>query len=90
MEISFDEAKRQWTLRERDLDFADADKIFAGDYLEFIDDRHDYGEDRYIVYGELDGRAVAIVWTPRDGTRRIISMRHVHDEEIEARRTALD
>ena len=90
MNIEYDEAKRLLTLRERGLDFADATKVFAGDYLEFIDDRNDYGEDRYIIYGELDGRAVAIVWTPRDDTRRIISMRHVHDEELEARRTALD
>lgn len=90
MNIDFDEAKRLLTLRERGLDFADAAKVFAGDYLEFVDDRRDYGEDRYIVYGELDGRAVAIVWTPRDDIRRIISMRHVHDEELEARRTVLD
>lgn len=90
MKISYDEKKCQWTLVERGLDFEDAIKVFAGDYLEFADDRRDYGEDRYIVFGELDGRAVAIVWTPRRGTRRIISMRHVHDEEVEARRTAPD
>lgn len=90
MKISYDEKKRQSTLAERGLDFEDAIKVFAGDYLEFVDDRHDYGEERYIVFGELEGRAVAIVWTPRRGTRRIISMRHVHDEELEARRTALD
>jgi len=90
MDISFDEAKRRKTLRERGLDFADAAKVFAGDYLEFVDDRRDYGEDRYIIYGALDGRAVAIVWTPRIDTRRIISMRHVHDEELKDRRRALD
>ncbi len=90
IKISFDEAKRQWTLEQRGLDFADAVKIFAGDYLEFIDDRYDYGEDRYIVYGELDARTVVIVWTPRGGTRRVISMRHVHDEELKDCRRALD
>lgn len=90
MKISYDEAKRLWTLRERGLDFAHAGEIFAGDYLEFVDDRHDYGEARYILFGELDGRAVAIVWTPRGDTHRIISMRHVHDEELETRRTSLD
>ncbi len=90
MKIAYDELKRQWTLRERGLDFADASKVFEASYLEFLDDRHDYGEDRYIVYGELDGRAVAIVWTLRNDTRRIISMRHVHDEELKARRKALD
>lgn len=90
MKISYDDGKRQSTLEVRGLDFADAHKVFAADYLEFLDDRRDYGEDRYIVFGELDDRAVAIVWTPRDDTRRIISMRYVHDEELEARRRALD
>ena len=90
MRISYDEAKREWTLANRGLDFADAVRIFAGDYLEFVDDRFDYGEDRYIIYGELDGRAVAIVWTPRGNSRRVISMRYVHDEELKARGTALD
>lgn len=90
MKIAYDERKRQWTLLELGLDFADASKVFEADYLEFLDDRQDYGEDRYIVYGELDGRAVAIVWTLRNDTRRIISMRYVHDEELKARRKALD
>ncbi len=64
MKISYDEAKRLRTLRERGLDFENAHRVFSGDYLEFLDDRHDYGENRYIVFGELDGRADAIVWPP--------------------------
>ncbi|HKM62599.1 MAG TPA: BrnT family toxin [Acidisphaera sp.] len=31
--------------------------------------------------GRLDGRCAVIVWTPRGGTRRSISMRHAHAEE---------
>ena len=90
MKISFDEAKRQLTLRERGLDFADAAKVFAGKFLEFVDDRFDYGEARFVAYGEVDGRMVAVVWTPREEGRRIISMRHVHDEEIRAREGSMD
>jgi uncharacterized DUF497 family protein len=30
MEISFDPAKRDWTLRERGLDFLDAAEVFDG------------------------------------------------------------
>jgi uncharacterized DUF497 family protein len=29
MKITFDPAKREWTLRERSLDFHDAPKVFA-------------------------------------------------------------
>ncbi len=90
MKIVFDEAKRQTTLNVRGLDFADAAEVFATSYLEFEDDRFDYGEVRYITFGFVDSRAVAMVWTQRDNGRRIISMRHVHEEELEARRRALD
>jgi uncharacterized protein len=90
MKIEFDEAKRQKTLEERGLDFLDAPKVFATGYLEFVDDRFEYGEERFIVFGSLDSRAVAVVWTPRPKARRIISMRHIHDEELEARKRTLD
>ncbi|MGQ3178083.1 MAG: BrnT family toxin [Blastomonas fulva] len=58
--------------------------------IEIPDDRFVYGEDRIVSFGELDGRAVAIVWTGRGYKRRMISMRHVHAEELENRRRALD
>ena len=90
MNIEFDEAKRLKTLKERGLDFLDCSKLFAGDYLEYEDDRFDYGEMRYITFGSLNDRAVLIIWTPRGDNRRIISMRHMHDEEFEARRRTLD
>ncbi|MGV3731709.1 MAG: BrnT family toxin [Sphingopyxis sp.] len=90
MDISFDEAKRQLTLKNRGLDFRDAARFFAAPYVEYEDNRFDYGEQRYIALGQLDGRAVAIIWTPRGETRRIISMRHAHAEEIEARKRTLD
>jgi hypothetical protein len=83
MEITFDPDKRQWTLENRGLDFADAPLIFADDYIELLDDRKDYGEMRYRVFGKLKGRHVAIIWTPRGRSQRIISMRYAHDEEIE-------
>jgi uncharacterized protein len=90
MKLIWDEAKRQATLILRELDFASAAEVFATSYLEFEDDRFDYGENRYITFGFLDGRSVALVWTQRDNGRRIISMRHVHEEELEARRRSLD
>jgi len=41
---TWDEAKRQATLRERELDFADAEEIFSGDFVTREDRRRDYGE----------------------------------------------
>lgn len=90
MEITFDPAKRQKTLEERGLDFADAARVFAGEHFDVADERFDYGEARYLTFGWIDGRAVSLVWTPRGEGRRIISMRHVHAKEHEARKRALD
>lgn len=81
MEITFDPAKRQATLDERGLDFERAGEVFEGRKLTLRDDRRDYAESRFQTCGYLDGRMVMTVWTPRNGARRIISMRHVHDEE---------
>ncbi|WP_342634892.1 BrnT family toxin [Pseudolabrys taiwanensis] len=53
--ITFDPAKREWTLRERGLDFLDASLVFNGLKLEHPDDRHDYGELRMITVGICGG-----------------------------------
>ncbi len=81
MGVSFDPAKRAETLWRRGLDFADAETVFAGTTVTAQDTRRDYGEDRFITAGHLAGRCVVLVWTPRGGTRRIISMRHAHAHE---------
>ena len=81
MDISFDPEKRALTLEHRGLDFANAGEVFQGRVVTLPDERVDYGEDRFITAGYLRGRCVILVWTPRGGSRRIISMRHVHARE---------
>lgn len=90
MANSWDEGKRRTTLAERGLDFADAEQVFDDRYFTRVDDRHNYGEPRFITVGWLRGRFVVIVWTPRDGERRIISMRYGHDREKERYEKYLD
>lgn len=81
MSIEYDPAKRQATLDARGLDMARADEVFAGATLTVEDDRKDYGEDRFITIGFLDGRMVVLVWTLRNETPRIISMRKANERE---------
>lgn len=81
MRITFDPAKRERTLAERGLDMADADKVFAGLCIDIPDERKDYGEQRFLTVGLLMERMVIIVWTPRGGARRIISMRNANERE---------
>ena len=48
MRVTFDSAKREKTLAERGLDFADAVLVFAGITIEIEDTRRNYGETRII------------------------------------------
>ncbi len=84
MKIDFDEAKRQQTLRDRGLDFADAGKIFDGLVVELEDDRFDYPEQRLRTYGLIDNRLVMIAWTPTENGIRVISMRKCNEREQKA------
>ena len=81
MQISFDPAKRDKTLFDRGMDFADAEIVFAGVTLEFEDTRKNYGEARIICYGLLEGRMVVIGYTPRGAVRHIFSMRKANERE---------
>jgi len=81
MKITFDPAKRDWTLRERKLDFAWATEVFAGRVFQHEDSRRDYGEIRNITVGFLRGRMVVLVWTPRGNDRHVISMRKANERE---------
>ena len=81
MRITYDQAKREKTLAERGLDFADAEIIFAGVTLEIEDTRKDYGETRIICFGLLEDRMVVIGYTPRGTDRHIFSMRKANDRE---------
>jgi uncharacterized DUF497 family protein len=79
--IEFDPAKRDLTLAMRGLDFARAHEIFAGHHFTARDERINYGEDRMITVGKLDGRMVVMVWTARGAVRRIISLRKANARE---------
>jgi len=79
--ISYDPHKRAKTIAERALDFEDAVRVFAGPVIDLLDDRQDYGEERWLTYGLLDGRMVAVVWTARGNYRHVISMRKANDRE---------
>ena len=81
MAITFDPVKRERTLVERGLDFADADTVIEGAIFEFVDDRFEYGEQRITTAGYLNERMVVVIWTERGADRHIISMRHAHAKE---------
>lgn len=81
MDFEFDKAKSERSYQERGLDFVFACRLFDGPTVEFIDDRHDYGELRMIAIGSIDGRLYKVVYTDREMARRIISINPASRQE---------
>ena len=49
--------------------------FFADYFMERLDTRQDYGEDRWVALGMIHGVAVVLVFTERDDKLRPISLR---------------
>jgi uncharacterized protein len=79
MDFAWSEAKRFAVLEARGLDFIDAEILFDGRPLYTVPSPR--GAERWLSVGELNGRLVAVVWTRRSETIRIITMRRARDEE---------
>jgi uncharacterized DUF497 family protein len=75
MEFEWDEAKRKSNLRSHGIDFVGIEKVFGGETVTILDDRFNYGEERFVTFGLLDGRVVTIAHTEADGVIRLISVR---------------
>ena len=81
MRVTFDPAKRAWTLAIRGLDFNDATEVFEGPTVETEDTRLDYGETRIICIGLLRDRLVVVGYTPRGEDRHVFTMRKANGRE---------
>ncbi|WP_410175015.1 BrnT family toxin [Mycetohabitans endofungorum] len=55
--------------------------MFEGRTLDMVDDRFDYGEERIVTVGHLDGRMMIVVWAARGVARHVISMRKANERE---------
>jgi uncharacterized DUF497 family protein len=75
MKYEWGEAKRKSNIKKHGIDFVDTPKIFTGYTLTIEDDRFDYGEERFVTFGILDGRVVAVAHTESEKLIRIISIR---------------
>jgi uncharacterized DUF497 family protein len=78
-DVEWDECKRSINLAKHGIDFEDAATIWLAPVVNRRSDR--YGEDRYISVGRMGNRIIAVVWTPREGRRRLISARMARTNE---------
>ncbi len=83
MEFEWDERKRKSNLKKHEVDFADAAIVFAGSVVSALDEREDYGEERWFTLGLLEDVVIVIAHTNRGDRIRIISMRKAERYESE-------
>ena len=82
MKFEWDKRKNQSNIEKHRLDFADAPKVFEAPMQVKLDERKDYGQDRWIGIGLMDMRVVVIVFTePKENTIRVISFRKATTDE---------
>src|ERR1700679_1458338 len=84
MVMTYDQAKRRSNQRKHKIDLADCEAAFDAPMLTREDASHDYGEQRLISLGWLQGRVVVLVWTDREDGPRLISCREANPHEQEA------
>jgi hypothetical protein len=88
--FEWDPAKSDHNTEERNLPFDLAMALFDGPTLELPDSRTDYGELRIRAIGKAYGLVLHCVYTDRDDTRRIISLRLANRRERDAYRAAFE
>jgi uncharacterized protein len=81
MEFEWDESKRVSNLRKHGIDFADVPIVFNGSTVTVEDERFDYGEERFITFGLLQGQVVVVIHTESEDLIRVISARKATKHE---------
>ncbi len=83
MRFDWHDAKRQKTLEERQVDFAQVSACFDDPSRMIKKDlRKDYGENRYNILGKMQGRLYHVTFTLRGQVIWIISARKANDREL--------
>jgi uncharacterized protein len=74
-QFEWDPQKRLVNLQKHHIDFAEAKSIFDGAIVTIEDDRFAYAEQRFVTFGLLQGRVIAVTHTERGHRIRLISAR---------------
>ncbi len=82
MRISFDPAKNERNVRNRGLSFESAAEFDFEGALYAVDERHDYGETRYIAVGMFGVRLHVLCFAETVEGIRVISFRKANAREV--------
>ena len=91
MDYEWDPAKSETNLNKHGISFDEARYIFDGPTLTRIDDREDYGEQRYISLGSISREETfVVVHTEPENRVRLISARKANRIERKVYRDHLE
>ncbi len=83
MEFEWDDAKSDACFLQRGFDFEYTARAFLDpDRTVTRDWRWEYGEDRYRLLGQIEGRVFVLIYTIRGSVIRLISARKANGKEI--------
>jgi uncharacterized DUF497 family protein len=81
-EFEWDEDKAAESYLKHGVTFANAKLVFKDPFaVERLDDRFDYGEERFNILGMVRNRLLSVVYAIRDERIRIISARGAEPHE---------
>jgi len=81
MDFEWDETKRALNLAKHGLDFADVARLDWDSTQVERDRRFEYGEERFIAVGALGDDVLAVAFTLRGNTVRVVSFRPASRKE---------
>ena len=82
MRISFDPEKDADNLEKHGVSLAFGAEVLAdANRVDALDVRFDYGEERFVAYGTVEGRVWVCVFSLRGEIHRLISVRKANERE---------
>jgi uncharacterized DUF497 family protein len=81
-EFEWHHAKARSNYAKHGVTFDTAKRAFSDPFMvEVLDDSEDYGEERFLLIGMLDGQHLSVKYTSRQGIYRLISARRATKDE---------
>lgn len=79
--FEWDAVKNERNIEKHGINFADAIKLFAEEYMSYLSPRNN--EERMVGIGSVGDRTIAVTYTMRESNIRIISARIARRKERE-------
>ena len=81
-EFDWHPAKARRNYNDHGVTFDKARQAFADPFMvEILDEREDYGEERVLLLGMVEGQLLSVIYTERKGRFRLISARRASKDE---------